>query len=131
MGFTDNEGKPGNFAEQYNSRREHHLSSLQQKEEEMRQKFVIRVKEKEAELKEAEKEVIKVDIILTETGAYPQLPTQPSFFLLFSNLYSNLIWSFWVASQRKIKIWIRGKKVQCITEKVGLWAFLARKRNFQ
>merc|ERR1719296_476148 len=29
MGFTDNEGKPGNFAEQYNSRREHHLSSLQ------------------------------------------------------------------------------------------------------
>ena len=58
MGFSDNEGKPGNFAEQYNSRREHHLSSLQQKEEEMRQKFVIRVKEKEAELKEAEKEVI-------------------------------------------------------------------------
>jgi len=57
MGFTDNEGKPGNFAEQYNSRREHHLSSLQQKEEEMRQKFVIRVKEKEAELKEAEKEL--------------------------------------------------------------------------
>ena len=59
MGFSDNEGKPGNFAEQYNSRREHHLSSLQQKEEEMRQKFVIRVKEKEAELKEAEKEVKK------------------------------------------------------------------------
>ena len=56
MGFTDNEGKPGNFAEQYNSRRELHLSSLQQKEEEMRQKFVLRVKEKEAELKEAEKE---------------------------------------------------------------------------
>ena len=63
MGFTDNEGKPGNFAEQYNSRREHHLSSLQQKEEEMRQKFVIRVKEKEAELKEAEKEVISAIII--------------------------------------------------------------------
>jgi hypothetical protein len=62
MGFTDNEGKPGNFAEQYNSRREHHLSSLQQKEEEMRQKFVIRVKEKEAELKEAEKEVISAII---------------------------------------------------------------------
>ena len=57
MGFSDNEGKHGNFAEQYNSRREHHLSSLQQKEEEMRQKFVIRVKEKEADLKEAEKEV--------------------------------------------------------------------------
>ena len=64
MGFTDNEGKPGNFAEQYNSRREHHLSSLQQKEEEMRQKFVIRVKEKEAELKEAEKEVISAIFFL-------------------------------------------------------------------
>merc|ERR1711988_1589638 len=57
MGFSDNEGKPGNFAEQYNSRRAHHLSSLQQKEEEMRQKFVIRVKEKESELKDAEKEL--------------------------------------------------------------------------
>merc|ERR1711962_1076692 len=56
MGFSDENAKPGSFAEQYNSRREHHLSSLQQKEEEMRQKFVIRVKEKEAELKEAEKE---------------------------------------------------------------------------
>jgi septin 6/8/11 len=33
------------------------LTSLQQKEEEMRQKFVIRVREKEGELKEAEREV--------------------------------------------------------------------------
>ena len=37
--------------------RESHLTSLQQKEEEMRQKFVIRVKEKEGELKDAEKDV--------------------------------------------------------------------------
>merc|ERR1711971_572348 len=57
MGFSDNEGQPGNFAEQYATRRESHLTALQQKEEEMRQKFVIRVKEKEAELKEAEKEL--------------------------------------------------------------------------
>ena len=57
MGFCDNEGQPGSFAEQYASRRETHLSALQQKEEEMRQKFVIRVKEKEGELKEAEREV--------------------------------------------------------------------------
>ena len=42
---------------QYTLRRETHLTSLQQKEEEMRQKFVIRVKEKEGELKEAEREV--------------------------------------------------------------------------
>ena len=59
MGFSDNEGQPGNFAEQYASRRECHLTALQQKEEEMRQKFVIRVKEKESELKEAEREVIE------------------------------------------------------------------------
>jgi septin 6/8/11 len=57
MGFSDGDGKPGSFAEQYTLRRETHLTSLQQKEEEMRQKFVIRVKEKESELKEAEREV--------------------------------------------------------------------------
>ena len=59
MGFSDSDaGKGGSsFAEQYNTRRASHLSSLQQKEEDMRQKFVIRVKEKEGELKEAEKEV--------------------------------------------------------------------------
>ncbi len=56
MGFADSD-KPSSFAEQYSQRRESHLSSLQQKEEEMKQKFVIRVKEKESELKEAEKEV--------------------------------------------------------------------------
>lgn len=34
------------------------MGELQKKEEEMRQMFVQRVKEKEAELKEAEKEVL-------------------------------------------------------------------------
>ena len=29
--------------------------------------------------------------LLTEAGAYPQLPTQPNFFWSFSNLYSNLL----------------------------------------
>merc|ERR1712111_130210 len=57
MGFSDENAKPGSFAEQYAARRESHLTSLQQKEEEMRQKFVIRVKEKESELKDAEKEL--------------------------------------------------------------------------
>merc|ERR1719232_2318317 len=38
-------------------RRENHLQSLHEREEEMRQKFVLRVKEKEAELKEAEREL--------------------------------------------------------------------------
>ena len=68
----------------------------------------------------------KIPIYLTEAGAYPQLPTWS-----FSNLYSSLIWSFWVDLRRKIKIWIRGKKVQFITEKGGSWAFLPWKRNFQ
>ena len=37
---------------------------LQQKEDEMRQQFVIRVKEKETELKEAEKEVNVWELVL-------------------------------------------------------------------
>merc|ERR1712126_365232 len=53
----DKEGKASSFAETYTMRRESHLQSLQEREEEMRQKFVLRVKEKEAELKEAEKEL--------------------------------------------------------------------------
>ena len=63
MGFSDIDGQPGNFAEQYATRRESHLTALQQKEEEMRQKFVIRVKEKESELKEAEREVINSPLV--------------------------------------------------------------------
>jgi len=60
MGFSENEsngGSASSFAETYTLRRESHLKSLQGREEEMRQKFVLRVKEKEAELKEAEREL--------------------------------------------------------------------------
>merc|ERR1712098_786821 len=58
MGFSegDNNGS-ASFAETYTMRRESHLKSLQGREEEMRQKFVLRVKEKEAELKDAEREL--------------------------------------------------------------------------
>ena len=70
MGFSDNEGQPGNFAEQYATRRESHLTALQQKEEEMRQKFVIRVKEKESELKEAEREVIIICKLILRMQEY-------------------------------------------------------------
>ena len=45
------------LSETYELKRQEHISNLQKKEEEMRQTFVIRVKEKEGELKEAEKEV--------------------------------------------------------------------------
>ncbi len=43
--------------ETYEAKRNEFMGELQKKEEEMRQMFVQRVKEKEGELKEAEKEV--------------------------------------------------------------------------
>lgn len=46
------------FQQTFEQKRSAHLAELQQKEDEMRQMFVQRVKEKEAELKEAEKEVL-------------------------------------------------------------------------
>lgn len=60
MGFSDvdNENKPLSFQESFEAKRSHHLQELQNREDEMRQMFVVRVKEKESELKEAEKEVI-------------------------------------------------------------------------
>ena len=60
MGFSDvdSENKPVSFQQTCEAKRSIHLQELQQKEDEMRQMFVARVKEKEAELKEAEKEVM-------------------------------------------------------------------------
>jgi len=55
MGFTDNESM--SLQETYEQKRTEHLAELQKKEEEMRQMFVVRVKEKETELKDAEKEL--------------------------------------------------------------------------
>ncbi|CAL1540733.1 unnamed protein product [Lymnaea stagnalis] len=55
MGFSDSESK--SLSETYEQKRQEHITMLQKKEDEMRQMFVIRVKEKEAELKEAEKEL--------------------------------------------------------------------------
>ena len=46
------------LSETYELKRQQHLTDLQKKEDEMRQTFVIRVKEKEAQLKEQEKEVL-------------------------------------------------------------------------
>lgn len=60
MGFSDvdADNKPVSFQQTFETKRSNHLQELQQKEDEMRQMFVLRVKEKEAELKEAEKDVI-------------------------------------------------------------------------
>nr|XP_028583841.1 septin-10 isoform X1 [Podarcis muralis] len=59
MGFrdTDQENKPVSLQETYEAKRIEFLNGLQQKEEEMRQRFVRRVKEKEVQLKEAEREL--------------------------------------------------------------------------
>ena len=62
-------------------RRESHLASLHEREEEMRQKFVLRVKEKEAELKEAERELhAKFDKLKVRTLLFEKV--------LFSNSVS-------------------------------------------
>ncbi|CAH2230667.1 septin-2 [Pararge aegeria] len=59
MGFSDvdADNKPVSFQQTFEQKRSAHLLQLQQKEDEMKQMFVQRVKEKEAELKEAEKEL--------------------------------------------------------------------------
>ncbi|XP_018331613.1 septin-2 isoform X2 [Agrilus planipennis] len=59
MGFSDvdADNKPVSFQQTFEAKRTNHLQELQQKEDEMRQMFVVRVKEKESELKEAEKEL--------------------------------------------------------------------------
>lgn len=59
MGFSDvdSENKPVSFQQTFEAKRSNHLAELQSKEEEVRQMFVQRVKEKEAELKESEKDL--------------------------------------------------------------------------
>merc|ERR1712002_226321 len=59
MGFkdTDPDSKPFSLQETYEAKRNEFMGELQKKEEEMRQMFVQRVKEKESELKDSEKEL--------------------------------------------------------------------------
>lgn len=52
--------------ETYEAKRKEFLGDLQRKEEEMRQMFVNKVKETEAELKEKEREVSLQDVFLTQ-----------------------------------------------------------------
>ena len=61
MGFCDigENNQPVSFQETFEQKREEHRQELQRKEDEMRQTFVLRVKEKETDLKEVEKEVSK------------------------------------------------------------------------
>ncbi|KAH8309414.1 hypothetical protein KR059_009240 [Drosophila kikkawai] len=59
MGFVDvdSNNQPVSFQQTFESKRTGHLASLQAKEEEVRQMFVQRVKQKENELKDSEKEL--------------------------------------------------------------------------
>ncbi|XP_065205641.1 septin-2-like [Planococcus citri] len=59
MGFTDvdSDNKPISFQQIFEAKRSAHLEQLQHDEDEMRQMFVVRVKEKEMELKEMEREL--------------------------------------------------------------------------
>ncbi|NXM86191.1 SEPT8 protein, partial [Oenanthe oenanthe] len=59
MGFkdTDPDSQPFSLQETYETKRKEFLGELQRKEEEMRQMFVNKVKETEAELKEKEREL--------------------------------------------------------------------------
>ncbi|KAI8045090.1 septin-2 [Drosophila gunungcola] len=59
MGFSDvdSDNKPISFQQTFEAKRSNHLAELQSKEEEVRQMFVQRVKEKEAELKDSEKDL--------------------------------------------------------------------------
>jgi len=59
MGFTDvsSDNEPVSFQQTFELKRNEHREELQRKEDEMRQTFVLRVKEKETELKEVEKEL--------------------------------------------------------------------------
>jgi len=71
MGFSDvdADNKPISFQQTFETKRSNHLQELQQKEDEMRQMFVVRVKEKEAELKDAEKDLhAKFDKLKKEHG---------------------------------------------------------------
>jgi len=59
MGFSDmdSDNKPLSFQQTCEKKMALHQQELQEKEEDMKQQFIVRVKEKEAQLKEAEKEV--------------------------------------------------------------------------
>ncbi|KAK4832010.1 hypothetical protein QYF61_020448 [Mycteria americana] len=72
MGFRDigPENKPVSLQEAYEAKRHEFYLELQRKEEEMRQQFVQRVKEKEAILKEAEQQHKSDEEQLRELGLF-------------------------------------------------------------
>ena len=69
MGFSDGGGdkQPHSLQETYELRRQEYMKNIQGREEQMRQSFVNKVKEKEAELKQAEQEVRDGDFFALRT----------------------------------------------------------------
>ena len=62
---------------------------------------------------------------LTEAGAYPQLPTQPKFFFVRCPTYTAIYYGHSELScEEKSKFEFEKKKVQFITKKGSLQAFL-------
>merc|ERR1719262_1063567 len=57
MGFTDDDSDRFDLSRIYEKKRDENLQEMERQTDEMRQMFVQRVKEKESELKEAEKEL--------------------------------------------------------------------------
>merc|ERR1711881_639831 len=57
MGFTDDDSDRFDLSRIYEKKRDENLQEMERQTDEMRQMFVQRVKEKEGELKEAEKEL--------------------------------------------------------------------------
>ena len=59
---------------------------------------------------------MKIDHILTEAGAYPQLPTQPNFFYPFQTYTAIYYGHSELSGEEKSKFEFEEKKVQFITE---------------
>ena len=70
MGFSDGGGdqQPHSIQETYELRRKEYVKDMQAREEKMRQSFVSKVKDKEAELKQAEQEVRRCFCVFLENG---------------------------------------------------------------
>lgn len=100
MGFSDvdADNKPVSFQQTFEAKRSNHLQELQQKEDEMRQMFVVRVKEKESELKEAEKEVCSCTVFFVFI-----LPIQTQIIIIFISHVQSVIFSLNVGSVCKLE----------------------------
>ena len=90
MGFSDGGGdkQPHSLQETYELRRQEYMKNIQGREEQMRQSFVNKVKEKEAELKQAEQEVRDGDFP-PHPHASGEFGSESGYFLIRSPEWKN------------------------------------------